>query len=876
MKQNRKFDGAFDLMTDVVISRLTFRTASATPAATPWLLASSNDGEKETIRARRRRRSGPEDSGQRQRAEAPQRERPTGSSGGSYGGSGGGYGGSGGGVRPPGGSLPGGGMRLPLPMLILLVIVVLCALPLMWLFGGSGDSGDFTPQESSGVVVDQPTATRIAATPTPQSLPTVNIQSRTPSAASADGQTWLVMLYQDADDQILEQDIYVDLNEAERVGSSDQVQIVAQVDRYRAGYQGDGNWTTAKRFYVTQDNDLQRIASKELADLGEVNMADSATLVDFVTWAMDNFPADKYVLIMSDHGMGWPGGWSDPDPGGRGDPSIPLAAALGNQFYLMELDDALGEIRARTGLDKFELIGMDACLMGQLEVFSALEPHSRYAVASQEVEPALGWAYTGFLQALKANPNIDGAELSQLVVQSYIQDDQRIVDDQARAEFVGRGSPMGGLFGLLGGGGGAPSADQLARQLEQNITLTAVDLAAIPALVSSVNDFAYALQDVDQRAVAQARSYAQSFTSVFGSNIPPSYIDLGNFVELLKREGGSPAMTQPADQVLAALDRAVIAEKHGPKKPGSTGVAIYFPNSQLYQTPVTGPQSYTAIARRFASESLWDDFLAYHYTGRPFDPATNTVAIPDSSSSARAPGAGPIQVSPITLSDNVAAPGQPVLLSIDIAGENVGYIYLFVGFLDQSGNSIFVADSDYLESNETREVDGVYYPVWSQQNEFTMEFEWEPIVYAINDGVNSVVAHFKPQSYGATFEDAIYTVDGLYTYADGSETRYARLYFNNGVMRQVFGFTGENGTGAPREIIPQTGDTFTVLEEWLDLDQQGNVTQSTQQQGDTLTFSDQPFIWQELDAAAGPYLVGFIVEDLDGNKTEVYEQITVN
>ncbi|MCB0194608.1 MAG: hypothetical protein KDJ65_21840 [Anaerolineae bacterium] len=872
MKQNRGFDGVFDFLTGAAVSLLVLRPVAATPLTTPWLLASD---DKETIRARRRRRSGPEGDQPRERASAPQRQRPTGGQGSS---GSGGSGGSGGGFRPPsssGGSpLPGG--KLSLPMIGLLIIVVICALPLMWLFGGSGDSGSNVPQDSGNVAGQLPTATRSIATPTPQSLPTVNSQPFTPPAASGDGQTWLVMLYQDADDKILEQDIYVDLNEAERVGSSDNVHIVAQVDRYRAGYQGDGNWATAKRFYVTQDNDLQRVASEELADLGEVNMADGQTLVDFVTWAVDTFPADKHVLIMSDHGMGWPGGWSDPDPGGRGDPSIPLASALGNQLYLMELDDALGEIRSQTGMDKFELIGLDACLMGHLEVFSALEPHSRFAVASQEVEPSLGWAYTGFLNTLRDNPNIDGGGLSRLIVESYIQDDQRIVDDQARAEFVGRGSPMGGLFGLLGGSVGAPTADQLTRQLEQSITLTAVDLSAIPALVSSVNDFSYALQNVDQRTVAQARSYAQSYTSVFGSSIPPSYIDLGNFVALLRQEGGSPALTEPANTVLAALDRAVIAEKHGPKKPGSTGVSIYFPNSQLYQTPATGPQSYIPISRRFVDESLWDDFLAYHYTGRAFDPDTNTVAIPEGPTGVSAPGAGPIQVSPITLSDNVAAPGQPVLLSVDITGENVGYIYLFVGFLDQTGSSIFVADSDYLESNETREIDGVYYPVWSQQDEFTMEFEWEPIVFAIDDGVNSVVARFEPQSYGATFEDAIYTVDGLYTYADGGETRAARLYFNDGVMRQVFGFTNEDGTGAPREIVPQTGDTFTVLERWLDLNQQGNVAQVSQQTGDTLTFGDQPFIWRELDAAPGPYVVGFIIEDLDGNTTEVYGQVTVN
>jgi len=35
------------------------------------------------------------------------------------------------------------------------------------------------------------------------------------------------------------------------------------------------------------------------------------------------------------------------------------------------------------------------------------------------------------------------------------------------------------------------------------------------------------------------------------------------------------------------------------------------------------------------------------------------------------------------------------------------------------------------------------------------------------------------------------------------------------------------------------------------------------------------FSWKELDAAAGEYLVGFLAEDLDGNRTEVYERVTV-
>jgi hypothetical protein len=107
------------------------------------------------------------------------------------------------------------------------------------------------------------------------------------------------------------------------------------------------------------------------------------------------------------------------------------------------------------------------------------------------------------------------------------------------------------------------------------------------------------------------------------------------------------------------------------------------------------------------------------------------------------------------------------------------------------------------------------------------------------------------------------------------------VYFRDGLLRRVYGFTGESelaaqgGTGAPREIIPQSGDTFTVLEKWLDLDEQGNVVQEARQEGGTLTFGDQMFAWEELDAAVGDYVVGFIVEDLDGNTYEAYATVAV-
>lgn len=841
----------------------------------------AQDDQKPTIEVQRRRPGSSSSGGQRERAQAPSRPRTaSGSASGGAGGISGGRPPSSGGGLPRRPSSPIGGVsglpafgnlfRSPIAIVLVIVLLICCVVGFIIMGGGSllsglGDIGfeegyeeyEESPQQPVIVEEDRPTST-----PRPTRPPV--------SSGGGDGDTWTVMLYQDADDKILEKDIFVDLNEAERIGSSANVNIVAQIDRYQAGFNGDGNWTGTRRYFVRQDSDLNTVGSDFLMDLGEVNMASGDTLVDFVTWAISNYPADKYALILSDHGMGWPGGWSDASANVRSG-RLPLQTVLADHIYLNELDQALGDIRAQTGLDQFEMVGMDACLMGHIEVMSALAPHAHYAVFSQETEPALGWAYTAFLEELTYNPAQSGGQLGQSIVDSYIVDDQRIVDNAARADLVGRGQPLMSLYGM----GAVPSAAQVVQQMSQNATLTAVDLTALPELIDSVNGLVVALQGVNQRGVAQARSYAQSFTSIFGKDVPPSYIDLGNFADILARAGGPASVTNAANDVLSALQRAVIAEKHGARVAGATGVSIYFPNSQLYSSPAAGPASYTGIAERFAIDSLWDDYLVYHYTGATFDPQRSAVAVPDAGVPLRSPVAGGIQVSQVSASATSVVPGETVRLTVDIEGENLGYVKLLVGYLDQVSNSLYVADSDYLASPNTREAGGVYYPDWGV-DAFTMAFEWEPIVYAIDDGVSRYPALFTPESYGASSEEAVYSVEGVYTYPDSGDQRYARLYFVNGVLQQVYGFTGDSSdAGAPREIIPETGATFTLLEKWMDLDDQGGVVQSVRLPGATLTFGDTMFTWEVLDAAAGPYVVGFIIEDLDGNSQVVFQPITV-
>jgi hypothetical protein len=133
-----------------------------------------------------------------------------------------------------------------------------------------------------------------------------------------------------------------------------------------------------------------------------------------------------------------------------------------------------------------------------------------------------------------------------------------------------------------------------------------------------------------------------------------------------------------------------------------------------------------------------------------------------------------------------------------------------------------------------------------------------------------------PAVYGASAEEAVYTINGIYTFADSGEQRYAQLYFMDGKLTKVYGYQGADFAGAPAEITPSFGDTFTIQQRWMDLDASGHVTQIVEIPGDILTFrNDNSLTWSAKYAPVGDYLVGFIVSDLDGNTSQTFTRITM-
>ena len=166
-------------------------------------------------------------------------------------------------------------------------------------------------------------------------------------ASSAGAGSWTVLTYSIADTD-LEPYMMVDVDEMGQVGSSENLSIVALVDR-AADYSSDpvlglDDWAGGKLLEINEGS------ATELEDLGDVNTGDPAVLADFITRGIEEYPADNYALIISDHGASW--------PGVGGDESSDY-----DSLSLSEIDDALATGLDAAGVDKLDLLGFDACLM---------------------------------------------------------------------------------------------------------------------------------------------------------------------------------------------------------------------------------------------------------------------------------------------------------------------------------------------------------------------------------------------------------------------------------------------------------------------------------------------------------------------------------
>ena len=373
---------------------------------------------------------------------------------------------------------------------------------------------------------------------------------------------WTVMIYLDADNN-LESAGIDDINEMEMVGSTTDVNIVVQVDRIpysvlasnNQGYADDisnGDWTDTRRYYITQDFDPVQINSQLKSNLGELNMGDYQTLVDFANWAMTNYPAQKYLLVIWNHG----GGFRSPAYTTK---DIAWDYTNGEDKITMpELEDALSAVSSQTG-KKIDIVGMDACLMAMTEVAYQIKDYAGIMVASEENEPGDGWPYDSILAQLVSNPSMSAEQLATDIVDKYI-------------------------FSYSSG----------------NVTQSAIDLSYLDILAGQLSNLALAIKS--DSFTSKSRYIVGAVNSQYYGD--PDFIDLYDLCNQLLTYSNSLEVKNIASNIQQTLDDAILKSGYiGGKVSNSKGLSIYFPWYYGY----SGYYNFT----NFSRDTLWDEMLLH-------------------------------------------------------------------------------------------------------------------------------------------------------------------------------------------------------------------------------------------------------------------------
>ena len=416
---------------------------------------------------------------------------------------------------------------------------------------------------------------------------------------------WLVLVYHDADCN-LEAPMMRDVEEMLAVGSGNGVKVVALIDRHPSSddpYTGVAvgglkDWSTAKLVEIEKGHLV------ELADEGEKDMGDPATLSSFVVDAVKRYPAKHVALILGDHGMAWPGVCSD-------------ESSNDDYLTLEKLETALAASAKAIG-HPIDLLGFDACLMANLEVAEALAPYAHVMVASEELEPGSGWDYTPVLEALEKAPETDALTLG-----SWIADD-------FQASFK------------------KPETDEDS-DVGVTITLSVVDLTKIGAVVKA----AHALGEAGAKRIAAdgregfiGLSRARSKAEEYGRNGAPGAkgMALHDLVDLARHdthETKDDAVAAAAKDVESAIAAAVTHVVRGKARPDANGLSIYL--------PVDGASTYVAYASVPFAKGGWGKFVSAFGAAADADTEKPSVEVPKPNDLVLEPG------STITVTGKIAS-----------------------------------------------------------------------------------------------------------------------------------------------------------------------------------------------------------------------------
>ena len=252
-------------------------------------------------------------------------------------------------------------------------------------------------------------------------------------------------------------------------------------------------------------------------NMGNKSMTDPNTLTEFIKWCAKKYPANRNSLIFWDHGSGTVKGFGYDEK-----------FASSGSMDLSEINKALTKANV-----KFDFVGFDACLMATTENALMLTKHADYMIASEELEPGIGWYYTDWLTELSNDTSLSTLEIGRQIVDDFVETCAKKCYGQAA-------------------------------------TLSVVDLAEVEATIpETLADFSTdtynLLKDKEYKQVANARSNSREFAT-------SSKLDQVDLVHLAKNMD-----TKEGSALAEAILGTVKYNRTSSNMTNAYGLSIYFP-----------------------------------------------------------------------------------------------------------------------------------------------------------------------------------------------------------------------------------------------------------------------------------------------------------
>lgn len=310
----------------------------------------------------------------------------------------------------------------------------------------------------------------------------------------------------------------IDLGFIEEGGIPSNLNIIVQTGGALRWNRPEVDPNKSQKFLYNSTESFKLLDEQDIKNMGE-----SETLEEFVTYCLENYSADRQMLILWDHGGGLDGVCYD-------------EIYSNDNLKLDELYEALSNVQKKTGKDKlFDLIGMDACLMAAIDPAYVLSDFADIYLASEEVEHG-GYDYTTMLKAMNQNPGISPLNLATVLADSY-----KIRGDHSD---------------------------------DYNVAQSVIDLKEIDNVVKAYDEMGIAALkklSEDDGFYAEFSRVARD-TLMFGEVETiggNSIADLGDFCKRI-----APSLPE-ANKVLEAMDKCILHLARGRNKSDATGLTFY-------------------------------------------------------------------------------------------------------------------------------------------------------------------------------------------------------------------------------------------------------------------------------------------------------------